>query len=220
MSGDGRRGPRRFGRIDPDGSRLRWPGARARFGLFGEVLWTGVLVALICIPIVTWPAAVAAGGAHLRRYVRAEASSARLFVRDVRSALPGGAVIGAGTLVGGALLAFDVLLASGGRIPGGGVVAWAGLGVGALSLGWIVLAAGLWRPGLRWRTLLAAVPRAISWDPLGALSSVVAVVLVAVLTWQLLPLAIPGLGLLAFAGMAIAERRAQRIEREQAASAD
>ena len=214
---------RRIGRAsrpEPDGSRLRWPGAQARFALFGEVLWTGVLVVFVSLPVVTWPAALAAGTVHLRRHVHAEASPTRFFFRDVRAALPGGAVVGGVSIVLAALLTGDLLLAGTGRVPGGAAVAWAGVAVGALALGWIVLAAGLWRPGLRWRTLLAAVPRAISWDPWGAASAVVAVVLVGVLTWQLLPLVIPGVGLLAFAAMAIAERRAQRIERAQVLAGD
>ena len=38
---------RRTRRPEIDGSVLRWPGAASRFALFGEVMWTGVLMAIV-----------------------------------------------------------------------------------------------------------------------------------------------------------------------------
>ena len=49
----------------------RNPGAAAKFGLFGEVLTVGLLMALISLAVVTLPIALAAGIRHLRRFVAA-----------------------------------------------------------------------------------------------------------------------------------------------------
>ena len=72
------------------GSLRRFPGVKGSFALFGEVLLTGLLVTVAGIAIITLPAALAAGIRHLRRYVNAEASHARLFWQDFVKALPGG----------------------------------------------------------------------------------------------------------------------------------
>ena len=62
----------------------RFPGATGAFALFGEVLLTGAARHVAGIAVITLPAALAAGIRHLRRYLHAEASPARLFWRDVR----------------------------------------------------------------------------------------------------------------------------------------
>lgn len=112
---------------------LRWPGARARFALFGEVLWVGALMALVSLPLVTWPAAVAAGSAHLRRFVHAEATPASAFFADARAALPGGIVVGVVTTALGAVVGVELALAAGGIVPG------------ALAGALVAAAAGSWR---------------------------------------------------------------------------
>lgn len=196
--------------VEPDGSVLRWPGARAKFALFGEVLWTGMLMAVACVPIVTWPAAVAAGTLHLRRFLRAEATPASGFFRDVWRALPGGALVGAASVVLGALVALDMALAAGGAIPGGVPVAIVAAFVGAAVLLIVVAAASAWTPAARWTELLRRAPRGLVADPSGAVFTVVALGLAAVITWQFLPLGIPALGLVAFALVSISERRLLR----------
>lgn len=196
---------------EPDGSVLRWPGARAKFALFGEVLWTGVLMAVACVLIVTWPAAVAAGTTHLRRFLRAEATPASDFFRDVWRALPGGAVMGAASVALGALVALDLALAAGGAIPGGVPVAIVAALVGVGALLTVVVAASAWKPGARWAQLLRRAPRTLAADPSGAVFTVVALGLGGIITWQFLPLGIPALGLVAFALVSIAERRLVRV---------
>ena len=44
-----------------------------RFGLFAECLLTGVWIAVVSLPLVTYPAAFAAGARHLRRRIGHEA---------------------------------------------------------------------------------------------------------------------------------------------------
>ena len=52
------------------------------------MLWVGILVAVASLPVVTWPAALAAGASHLRRFLRGESATVRQFVGDVRRAVP------------------------------------------------------------------------------------------------------------------------------------
>lgn len=204
------RARRRPRAAEPDGSVLRWPGARARFALFGEVLWTGMLMTLACVPIITWPAAVAAGATHLRRFLRAEATPVSGFFRDVWRALPGGVLVGTASVALGALVALDLALAARGAIPGGVPVAIVAALVGAGALLIVVVAASAWTAGDGWRAQLARAPRTLVDDPSGAVFTVVALGLAATIAWQFLPLGIPALGLVAFALVSIAERRSVR----------
>lgn len=207
------RRPRRERRTRPevDGSVLRWPGARQRFALFGEVLWVGALMAVVSIPVITWPAAIAAGTLHLRRFVHAEATPVSEFFRDALRALPGALGLGAVTTALGALVAVDVALAAGGALPGGAVVASVVSAVAAAALIVSVVAAALWSPGTPWMSLVRIAPRIIRADLSGTAYTIVALALSAVITWQFLPLGIPVLGILAFALVAIGERRLVRL---------
>lgn len=212
-----RRRERRQRRPEIDGSALRWPGATAKFALFAEVLWTGILMAIVCVPVVTWPAAVAAGSAHLRRFLHAEATPAGAFFRDVRRALPGGVLVGIPTVALGAVAGLNAALATGGAVPGASVAAGvAGVACGA-ALVLVVVAAAVWSEGSPWRALLRLSPRLVAADPGGTVFTVVALGLAAVIAWQFLPLLIPALGLVAFALVAISERRLARLEASAAA---
>ncbi|HYH78924.1 MAG TPA: hypothetical protein VEX86_03985 [Longimicrobium sp.] len=124
----------------------RFPGATAKFALLGEVLLVGLLVTLVSLPLVTLPAALAAGIRHLRRYIAADGSPISAAWRDFGKALPGGLVVGAVSVVLTAILLLDVDLAGSGMLPGGAAVAvvgWIGLAVVAVS---VLAAAGAWAP--------------------------------------------------------------------------
>ena len=188
----------------------RFPGATGAFALFGEVLLTGVLVTVAGIAVVTLPAALAAGIRHLRRYLHAEASPVRFFWRDVRSALPGGLLVGlAGVLLAGLLL-LDIDLAGSGMLPGGPVIAvigWTGLVLAAVAL---LSAASAWSPERRWRAALSGVPATLRADLRGALFLAATAGFVGIATWMLVPLIVPALGCAALAVVAIPERRRAR----------
>lgn len=203
---------RRAARPEADGSVLRWPGAAQRFALFGEVLWIGALMALVCLPVITWPAAVAAGAAHLRRYLAAEATPASEFFRDAARSLPGALGVGAGTTALAAVVGLDLVLLAGGGLPGGMPVAALVAAIGLAVLVLTVLAASLWSPGTPWRALLRISPRVARADLSGTAYTVAALGLAATIVWQFLPLVIPVLGLLAFALVAVGERRMLRLE--------
>lgn len=184
----------------------RFPGAKSAFGLLGEVLLVGILIALVSLPVLTLPAALAAGVRHLRRFLRAEASGLESFWRDVRASLFGGIGIGAASVVIAIVLALDIDLASSGMLPGGpfvGVIGWVGLAALVLAL---FTAAGRWTPGLGWLGALRAVPGALRADPAGAAYLLATAVFAGVVTWQLAPLIIPALGCIALAIVAAPER--------------
>ncbi|GAA1973758.1 hypothetical protein [Microbacterium pumilum] len=188
----------------------RFPGAAAKFALFGEVLQTGLLIALVGILVITLPAALAAGIRHLRRYLHAEASPMTDFWRDVRRALPGGLVAGLIGAVAAAILVLDVNLAGSGLLPGGALIAvvgWAGLVVGAVAL---LVAAGAWTPERGWRAAVRSVPLVIRADLRGALFLAATAGFVGVATWMLVPLIVPALGCAALAVVAVPERRRAR----------
>lgn len=205
-------------RRDRDGSgptledrpQARFPGATAVFGLFGEVLLIGLLVTIASLPVVTLPAALAAGIRHMRRFIAAEHAPIAGFWRDAaRAALPG-SVVGLIALVLTGILLLDIDLARSGFLPGGvvvEVVGWAGLAAVALAL---LLAAAHWSPETGWRAAVRAVPGAVRADVPGALYLVATAGFVAVVTWVLPPLFLAAIGCAALAVVAVPQRPRRR----------
>lgn len=188
----------------------RFPGARAGFALFGEVLMVGILITVIGLPLITLPAVLAAGIRHLRRYLHAEDSRLSLFWADLRAGILPGLAVGAGALVLALILLLDIDLAGSGTLPGGPAIAavgWIGLAAVGVTL---LAAAAAWSPESGWRSALSRVPRALAGDIAGALYLLATVVFVVVVTWALPPLLIAGLGCAALAAVAIPERPARR----------
>lgn len=183
------------------------PGAAAKFGLFGEVLTVGVLIAVVSLAVVTIPVALAAGIRHLRRFVAAEDSRTSLFWNDVRVGILPSLAVGVPAALIAAVLAVDVALAGSGVLPGGeliAVVGWTGLVVLATAL---LLAAGAWSPETGWRVAVRAVPEEIKADAVGAAFIAAAAVFVGVTTWALIPLFLPAIGCAALAVVAVPARR-------------
>lgn len=215
------RGTRAARRADRSGSGptvsdapvARNPGALSWFGLLGEVLLVGILVSVVSLPVLTLPAALAAGVRHLGRYVRAESSSLEAFWRDVWKALPGGIAVGAAALVAGLLLAFDLVLATSGALPGGWLVGAAGIAVGTLLAVGLLVAAGAWHPRTGWTFALRTAPRRIVRDPAGALYLLATIGFAVAVTWQLFPLIVPALGCVCLAMFAVPQRPARRRRR-------
>ena len=185
----------------------RLPGATNKFALFGEVLFTGILVTGLSLPIVTIPLAFAAGTRHLRRFVRGESSSMALVWQDLAPrnllrSLP----VGLAFAVAIAVLAADLVLGNAGIVPGAGmvlVVGWLGLAVVATT---VLTAARLWEPDRGWLAALRGCW--VEWrsDPVGVIYMLAGVVFVGVVSWQLLPLVVPGIGCLVLAVLALPER--------------
>lgn len=183
------------------------PGATAKFGLFGEVLTAGLLIALVALPVVTLPIGLAAGVRHLRRFAAAEDSRVALFWQDVRAGAVPSLVVGVPAALIAAVLTADVVLAGWGLVPGGeavGVVGWAGLLVLSVA---ILVAAGAWTPETGWPDAVRSVPGVVRADAVGALYFAATVVFVGVVSWALIPLFIPAIGCAALAVVAVPARR-------------
>ncbi|MGW2570198.1 hypothetical protein [Streptomyces sp. NPDC001537] len=180
-----------------------------RFGVFAESLLTGVWIAVASLGVVTFPAAFAAGARHLRRRTGHEGGGGREFARDFRAAVRGGWVAGLAGWVAAGLVWVDVQAARAG-LPGGPFVAAVGLFalIGLVVAG--LRAAAVWEPGAAWRTLLAEAGRRTVLDPAGSFLLVGGVVLVVCSALLIAPLAVPVLGSVAAAAVAVEERYRRR----------
>ncbi|MFI8071303.1 hypothetical protein ACIF85_21290 [Streptomyces sp. NPDC086033] len=180
-----------------------------RFALFAETLLTGVWIAVACLGLVTYPAAFAAGARHLRRRTGHEAGGWREFVADFRTAVRRGWLVGFAGWVAAAAVWVDVQAARAG-IPGGplvgavGLFALIGLAVAGLR------AAAVWSPGASWRALLADAVRRTLRDPAGSFLIVAGLAVVALSAGFIAPLAVPVLGAVAAAAVAVEERYRRR----------
>ena len=203
------------GPVAGDAEPQRNPGARNWFGLLGEVLTVGILVTLASVPLVTLPAALAAGVRHMRRFLRAEESTFALAWNDFKAAFVGGIGVAVATAALVLVLLLDIDLANSGALPGGSLIAVVGwVGLAALGVA-LFTAAGLWSPQVRWRGALRAVPAAVRSDLPGALYLVATGVFATVVTWQLVPLIVPALGCVVLAVVAIPQRPRRRTADEQ-----
>ncbi|MFJ8953224.1 hypothetical protein ACIRO1_24210 [Streptomyces sp. NPDC102381] len=169
-----------------------------RFTLFAEVLWIGLLVAAGSLLLVTWPAAMAAGCAAVRRCVPDGPSpgTARRFAADWRAALPGGSAVGAVGLAALAFLGADLrLAASAGDLPFFWLLALVIAGAAGAVVVYQVRMASTWSSTSRW-----ARP---GRDPRGTAMLAGAVLVSAVCVWQLTILAPLVTGVLALAAVAV-----------------
>ena len=180
-----------------------------RFGVFAECLLTGVWIAVASAGVVTYPAAFAAGARHLRRRTGHVGGGWREFAADFRVAVRGGWVVGVAGWGAVAAVWVDVQAVRAG-LPGGQLVG--AIGVFAL-LGIVVAgmrAAAAWAPGERWRALLADAGRRTVLDPAGSFLLVGGLVLVGCSALLIAPLAVPVLGAVAAAAVAVEERYRHR----------
>ncbi|WP_406166671.1 hypothetical protein [Streptomyces sp. NBC_00996] len=180
-----------------------------RFAVFAECLLTGVWIAVTSLPLVTYPAAFAAGARHLRRRAHHEAGGWREFVADFRSAVRGGWIAGLAGWAAAAAVWVDVQAVRAG-IPGGPLVG--AVGLFALIAGVVagLRAAAAWEPGASWRALLADAGRRTVLDPAGSFLLIGGVAVVACSTLLIAPLAVPVLGAVAAAAVAVEERYRRR----------
>lgn len=179
-----------------------------RFVLFGECLLAGLLTALLALPLVTLVPALAAGCGHIRAHVDGETTAMRAYFERFRTAFPGSVPFSLAVVAAFVVVTVDGLLLRA-AVPGGAFVA-AFCGVAATALSVVLLrAAATWSPGRPWRDVVRqAAVRAATSDPSGSLLLVMALALLALVTWQLLPLAVPMLGCVLMAAVAVERRYA------------
>lgn len=176
-----------------------------RFALFAECLLTGVWIAVASLGVVTYPAAFAAGARHLRRRTSHEGGGLREFVEDFRTAVRGGWVVGLAGWAVALVVWVDVLAARSG-LPGGPLVGAVGVFAFIGAVVTLLRAAALWTPGDAWRVLLADAGRRTVLDPAGSFLVVCGLAVVALSAMFVAPLAVPVLGAVAAAAVAVEER--------------
>lgn len=193
-----------------DGTQLKWPGAEGKFALFAEVLWMGILTVAGGLLIITLPASTAASTRHLHRYLLAERSTLGQWWSDYLAALRTGWLVGLTTTALASVLLFNLLLAGTQVLPGWQAVFVVGLlALGALALT-LLQTAVRWTPEKGWRQALREGVQAFASDPGAIVPLLVALALTVVVTWQLPPLIVPGLGCLVFAVLVVKERERTR----------
>lgn len=180
-----------------------------RFAVFAECLLTGVWIAVACLGVVTYPAAFAAGARHLRRRTTHRGGGLREFVADFRTAVRGGWAVGLAGWAVAAAVRVDVLAVRAG-LPGGPLVG--AVGVLALVAAAVALlrATAVWAPGTTWRALLADAGRRTVLDPAGSFLVVCGLAVVALSAGFVPPLAVPVLGAVTAAAVAVEERYRHR----------
>ncbi|MEV8123972.1 hypothetical protein AB0P07_07640 [Streptomyces sp. NPDC085944] len=179
------------------------------FALFAECLLTGVWIAVAALPLVTYPAAFAAGARHLGRRMAHERGGWREFVADFRAAVRRGWLVGVAGWAALAVVWVDVRAVRDG-LPGGPLVGAVGVLalIGAVVAG--LRAAADWRPGASWRSLLAQAGRRTVLDPAGSFLLVGGLAVVVCSAWFSAPLAVAVLGAVAAAAVAVEERHRRR----------
>ncbi|WP_425443483.1 hypothetical protein [Streptomyces monashensis] len=193
------------GRVRPRGETV----FAERFAVFAESLLTGVWIAVASLGMITYPAAFAAGARHLRRRTGHRAGGWREFAADFRAALRGGWAVGLAGWAVPALAWLEVRAVRAG-LPGGPLVGAVGLlaliGVAVAGL----RAASVWVPGARWRPLLAQAGRRTVLDPAGSFLLVGGAGLTVCSALLIAPLAVPVLGAVTAAAVAVEERYRRR----------
>jgi hypothetical protein len=188
-----------------------------RFALFSETLLAGVLVLVLSIPLVTIPAAYAAGTAHLERHLSGRDDSVRGLWETFKAALPGSWKLGITTAAAAAVIVINLLLAWVGQLPGRDVVLPATLilaGCGAILLlrttaAWSDFAGTRADAGSAWRSALATGQAVSLRDWTGSLLLAAALFGAVVFVWMLAALfvVVPGTLILAAAAVKLRSNR-------------
>lgn len=198
----------------------RVPG-EGRFALLGETLLTGLLVLVGSLLVVTLPAALAAGVAHLRRHLGGYDTSVRAFGRDWLTAVRELWLLGVLLVVALVVVVLNTGLTTSGALPGSSAVRWVTWTAAACAAVILVRAAAAWSddpvpgpdtaPGTgRVRQLLSRGTTRFRDDVAGSALLVAALVMCVVLVWMLTPLVLVTGGLLSLAAAAVETRRADR----------
>lgn len=189
-------------------------GKPSSFGLFSEMLLTGVVVAVLSVPVLTLLPALAAGTAHLHRYAAERSSTMPMLLRDFAAATRQLWPIAVGGVVVVGVLVLNAALLAKGAVPGGVPVALLMIAL-AIAVGIVCLrAAGRWwHARLPAGEALRAAAQASRRDIGGSMIIALAVGMCTVLGWMLVPLAVLAPGLLALALLAVEQRAAPRTPR-------
>jgi hypothetical protein len=191
-----------------------------RFALFSETLLAGVLVLVLSIPLVTIPAAYAAGIAHLERHLSGRDDSVRSLWNSFRAALPGSWKLGIATAAAAVVIVLNLLLAWVGQLPGREVVLPATLILAAGAAVLLLRTTAAWSDSAgtgprtdsrsAWRSALETGQAVLLRDWTGSLLLVAALFGAVVFVWMLAALfvVVPGILVLASAAVKLRSNRA------------
>jgi hypothetical protein len=189
-----------------------------RFALFSETLLAGVLVLVLSIPLVTIPAAYAAGIAHLERHLSGRDDSVRGLWGTFKAALPGSWKLGITTAAAAVVLVLNLLLAWVGQLPGREVVLPATLILAAGAAIVLLRTAAAWSDSASsgadgrsaWRSALETGQALSLKDWTGSLLLAAALLGAVVFVWMLAALfvVVPGTLILAAAAVKLRSTRA------------
>jgi hypothetical protein len=194
-----------------------------RFSLFSETLLAGLLVLVLSLPLVTIPAAYAAGIAHLERHLAGRDDSIRGLWGTFRSALPGSWKLGITTAAAAVVIILNLLLATVGQLPGSAVVLPATLVLAAAGTVLLLRTTAAWsdsashaaagsgrRGAAAWRDALETGKALSIRDWTGSLLLTVALFAAVVFVWMLVALfvVVPGMLILAAASVKMRSARA------------
>lgn len=189
-----------------------------RFALFSETLLAGLLVLVLSLPLVTIPAAYAAGIAHLERHLAGRDDSVRGLWGTFRAALPGSWKLGLITAAAAVVIVLNLLLAWVGQLPGRDVVLPATLllaGCGAILLlrttaAWTDAPAEHADPKAAWQAAFETGKALSLRDWTGSLLLAAALFGAVVFVWMLVALfvVVPGTLILAAAAVKLRSERA------------
>ena len=197
-----------------------------RFALFSETILAGVVVLLLSIPMVTAPAAYAAGVAHLERHLSGRDDSLRSLWGNFRRALPGSWKLGITTAAAGVVIVLNLLLALVGQLPGRAAILPATIILAAAGAVLFLRTTASWSghvawdgdagqaathsPGRqRWSAAYASAKDDALRDWGGSLLLLAAVIMAVVFVWMLQALfvIVPGTLILAAAAIKIRSHR-------------
>ncbi|MCA4135091.1 Poxvirus protein I5 [Arthrobacter sp. M4] len=196
-----------------------------RFTLISETLLTGILVLVLSLPVVTAPAAYAAGVAHLDRHLAGREDSVRSLWASFRLALSGSLKAGATTAAVTVVVVLNLLLAFVGQLPARGVVLPATQAVAAAGAVLLLRTAACWSTAFErhndggkggrgtWAGAFALAKSESLKDWTGTLLLLVALFMSVVFVWMLPALFVVVPGTLILAAASIKMRAATRAAR-------
>jgi hypothetical protein len=186
-----------------------------RFALFSETLLAGLLVLVLSLPLVTIPAAYAAGIAHLERHLTGRDDSLRSLWGTFRSALPGSWRLGITTAAAAVVIVLNLLLATVGQLPGSAVVLPATLILAAAGAVLLLRTAAAWsdvagEEPAAWSSAFGTAKALSLRDWTGSLLLAAALFAAVVFVWMLAALfvVVPGMLILAAAAVKMRSSRA------------
>jgi hypothetical protein len=177
-----------------------------RFALLAEALLTGVLVLVLSLPLVTLPAAYAAGISHLERHLSGRDDSVSALWATFRSALPGSWKMGMATAVGTVVVVLNLLLATVDQLPGRAVVLPATLLLATAAAVLLLRTASGWSTHNEWRRSFTEAKVVSLRDFSGSLLLVAALFMCVVFVWMLVALFLVVPGALVLAAAAVKMR--------------